>query len=111
MHVTKLKTTGEVKSSMSGPPGDYDGAQSRSDPGANNSGHSDNSSSKPWFDPQHMSGGWNPNQPVSCSPNVCSVQCVTFPLLCKTIRNILCGYTYRFTVVVELNRMTDVPIY
>uniref|UniRef100_A0A8K9UF15 Calcium homeostasis endoplasmic reticulum protein n=1 Tax=Oncorhynchus mykiss TaxID=8022 RepID=A0A8K9UF15_ONCMY len=44
---------GEVKSSMSGPPGDYDGAQSRSDPGAN-SGHSDNASSKPWFDPQHI---------------------------------------------------------
>eukprot|EP00063_Salmo_salar_P029810 XP_014004645.1 PREDICTED: calcium homeostasis endoplasmic reticulum protein isoform X4 [Salmo salar] len=66
---------GEVKSSMSGPPGDYDGAQSRSDPGANNSGHSDNSSSKPWFDPQHMSGGWNPNQPPPFDPTQAPPPC------------------------------------
>uniref|UniRef100_A0A4W5RJA8 Calcium homeostasis endoplasmic reticulum protein n=1 Tax=Hucho hucho TaxID=62062 RepID=A0A4W5RJA8_9TELE len=66
---------GEVKVSMSGPPGDYDGSQSRLDPGANNSGHSDNSSSKPWFDPQHMSGGWNPNQPPPFDPTQAPPPC------------------------------------
>uniref|UniRef100_A0A4W5N6V2 Calcium homeostasis endoplasmic reticulum protein n=1 Tax=Hucho hucho TaxID=62062 RepID=A0A4W5N6V2_9TELE len=65
----------KVKASMSGLPSDYDGPPPRSDPGANNTGHSDNSSSKPWFDPQHMSGGWNPNQPPPFDPTQAPPPC------------------------------------
>ncbi|XP_008333331.1 calcium homeostasis endoplasmic reticulum protein isoform X1 [Cynoglossus semilaevis] len=60
---------GDVKPPMAGPPGEFDGAPSRSQDPNNPSGSSDIPSSKPaWYDPQHM-GPWTPNQPPPFDPN------------------------------------------